>query len=62
MVRWKKEMIDRAIKSSTGVLEEGVIHDYLIEYNGESALLSEFKGHFPPEDLQEREQWIKNDK
>jgi len=59
---YKKAMVDRAIRSATGGLEENVIHDYLIEYNGESALLSEFKGHYPPEDLQERVDWAKNTK
>ncbi|MCJ7792998.1 MAG: hypothetical protein MUP45_03415 [Candidatus Marinimicrobia bacterium] len=59
---YKKAMVDRAIKSQTGRLEKGVIHDYLVEYNGESALLSEFKGHYPPENLQERVDWAKNTK
>jgi len=60
--KYKKDMVERAIKSKASAIQEGVIHDYLVEYNGESALLSDFKGHFPPEDPKERGKWEKETK
>lgn len=47
--RYKREMVSRARRSLAGTIEEGAIHDYLVSYKGESAKLSEFAGHLPPE-------------
>ena len=63
---YKKEMVDRAIRSLAGTIGEGAIHDYIITYSGESARLSEFVNHFPPElgveNYQEKyEAWRRSD-
>jgi len=55
----KKQMVYRAIQSKAGKILEGAIHDYLVEYGGESALLSEFADNYPPKDPQERGKWEK---
>lgn len=59
---FKKQMVYRAIQSKSGRIREGAIHDYLVEYNGESAQLSEFVGHFPPDDPKERGKWERETK
>lgn len=63
----KKRMIIRAVASKNGTITEDVIRDYeVILYNPDGSVnlkrkLTDFVGHYPPEDETQRQEWIEND-